>query len=203
MSETINTTPTESYQDSHFTAEQKKVLEGTIRVFNKKGLKFTMSELATELKMSKKTLYKIFDDKDALFFAMVDYLFDGIKESKAQVLNDPTLSTIQKIHKILGVMPDSYRDVDFRQLYMLRDKYPEVYKQVETRLETGWDETIFLLKKGMDEGVVKKTPTFLIKMMLEASIEQFFQRNLLQENDMTYQEALSEVVNIIIYGISE
>ncbi len=51
---------------------KEKILEGTIKVFNQKGLKFTMDDLASELGMSKKTIYTVFKDKDSLFLAMVD-----------------------------------------------------------------------------------------------------------------------------------
>ena len=54
---------------------QKKILEGTLVVFNKKGLKFTMDDLAGQLGISKKTIYTVFRDKEELFLEMVDYLF--------------------------------------------------------------------------------------------------------------------------------
>ncbi len=66
-----------------------------------------------------------------MFLAMVDYMFDSIKESEQQIVEDDALSTVEKIRRILGVIPESYRDVDFRQLYLLKDKYPVIYKQVE------------------------------------------------------------------------
>ena len=67
---------------------KETILEGTIKVFNQKGLKFTMDDIAGELGMSKKTIYTIFRDKESLFLATVDYLFDSVKESEKQVLND-------------------------------------------------------------------------------------------------------------------
>ena len=123
--------------------QQKEViLEGTIKAFNEKGLKFTMDDVAKILGMSKKTIYTVFRDKESMFLAMVDYMFDSIKESEQQIVEDDALSTVEKIRRILGVIPESYRDVDFRQLYLLKDKYPVIYKQVEKRLETGWETTI-------------------------------------------------------------
>lgn len=178
------------------------ILEGTIKAFNQKGLKFTMDDLAGVLGMSKKTIYTVFRDKEELFLTMVDYLFDKIKESERQVLESETLSTKEKIQKVLGVLPESYKDVDFRQLYLLKDKYPKIYKQVEKRLETGWEASIQLIKQGVEEGVIRPVSIPLVKMMLEASVEQFFQRDVLIENQLTYKEALDEVVSIIMNGIS-
>lgn len=180
---------------------REAILEGTLEVFNRKGIKFTMEDIAKALNISKKTIYTVFDDKESLFMAMVDYLFDSIKESERQVLRDERLGTLEKIRKILGVMPESYKNIDFRQLYLLRDKYPAIYARVEERLETGWEGTIVLLEQGMEEGVVRRISIPIVKMMLEASLEQFFQRDILIRNNIGYLEALDEVVNVIVDGI--
>ena len=165
---------------------RESILEGTLKAFNQKGLKFTMDDLAGILGMSKKTIYTVFRDKESLFLAMVDYLFDSIKESERQVL---------------GVLPESYREVDFRQLYLLREKYPNIYKHVEERLETGWETTISLLEQGMKEGVIRPVKIPIVKMMLEAALEQFFQRDILISNGISYQDGLDEVVTILVQGI--
>lgn len=180
---------------------RKMILEGTLRVFNRKGIKFTMDDVARELSISKKTIYTVFADKETMFLAMVDYLFDGIKESEEAVCRDDSLNTTEKIRKILGVMPESYSNVDFRQLYTLKSKYPVIYSHVEERLETGWENTIALLEQGIREGVIRPVRIPIVKLMLEASLEQFFQRDILIRNHITYAQALQEVVDVIVNGI--
>ena len=180
---------------------KETILDGTVRAFNEKGLKFTMDDVAKVLGMSKKTIYKVFRDKESMFYAMVDYMFGSIKEAEREILENDNLSTIEKIRKILGVLPESYKDIDFRQLYLLKDKYPDIYKQVEIRLETGWERTIGLLEQGMREGVIRNVDIPIVKMMLEASLEQFFQRDILIQNEISYADALDEVVDIIVNGI--
>ena len=181
---------------------KETILEGTLEVFRQKGIKFTMDDIAGKLNISKKTIYTVFDDKEDLFIAMVDYLFDSIKVSEEQVMKDESLDTLEKIRRILGVIPESYKNIDFRQLYLLREKYPATYAKVEERLETGWESTIALLEKGMAEGVVRKISIPIVKMMLEASLEQFFRRDILIRNDIGYFAALDEVVNVIVDGIA-
>ncbi len=181
---------------------RESIIEGTIKVFNQKGLKFTMDDLAKVLGMSKKTIYTVFADKEELFFAMVEWIFDSIKEEEKRVLNDESLPTVQKLKVLLGVLPEGYKEVDFRQLYSLKDKYPKIYKQVEIRLETGWEATLELMQQGIAEGVLRPVSLPLFKMMMEASLEQFFQRDILLQSDMTYGEALEEVVNILMDGIT-
>lgn len=184
-----------------FDESKEDIMQACISVFNAKGLKFTMDDVAKACRMSKKTLYLIFNDKEELFLAMVDYLFDGIKESERKVVEDASLSTLDKIRKILGVMPDGYKEIDFVQLYSLKDKYPIIYSKVEERLETGWETSIALIEQGIKEGVIRDIPVPIVKMMLEASVEQFFQRDILVRNKLSYSDSLECVVNIIVDGI--
>lgn len=181
--------------------QKERILKGTIQAFNEKGLKFTMDDLARILGMSKKTIYVEFTDKNSLFLAMVDYLFDGIKESEEEIINNTDIDIVDKITTMLGVLPESYKDIELRQLYMLKDKYPVIYKRVEERFENGWQQTIELLKEAMEEGKVRKVNVDIFKMMMEAAIEQFFQRDILIYNSLSYEEGLKEVVGILMNGI--
>lgn len=181
---------------------RENILENTLQVFNQKGLKFTMDDIAREMGISKKTIYTVFKDKEELFLAAVDYMFDSIKESEQAVLDDGNLSTVGKIRAVLGVMPEGYKEVDFRQLYVLKDKFPKIYAKVEQRLENGWEKIITLIEQGMEEGVIRKVSIPIVKVMMEAALEQFFQRDILIRSGLTYQEALTEVVNILVNGMT-
>lgn len=183
-------------------ALRESILEGTITVFNRKGLKFTMDDIARQLGMSKKTIYTVFADKESLFLDMVDYLFDSIKVSERQVMEDESLGTLEKVRKILGVLPEGYQNIDFRQLYPLKEKYPSTYAKVQERLETGWETTIALLEQGMSEGVIRQVELPLVKLMLEAALEQFFQSDILVRNNISYKDALDQVVDILVDGIA-
>lgn len=124
------------------------ILEATIQAFQKKGLKFTMDDIASLLEISKKTIYTVFPDKNSLVLEMVDYCFSSIKEGEQKVLQDLSLDTVGKIRAILGVLPEGYRELDLRQLYLLKERYPEVYEKVKSRLETGWEEYDFITGTG-------------------------------------------------------
>lgn len=180
---------------------RSRIIEATIKVYNEKGLKFTMDDIAAELSMSKKTIYTVFKDKETLFLEMADYCFDKIKESESAVLADDSLGTFEKIKAILNVLPDGYSDIDFRQLYLLKDKYPLIYKKFEQRLETGWEATIALINQGIEEGVIRPVNITIVKTMFEATLEQFMQRDVLIINKISYAEALNEIVNILMEGI--
>lgn len=181
---------------------RERILEATIKVFNRKGLKFTMDDIATELGISKKTIYAVFKDKESMFFCMVDYCFDKINAHKEMVLQDESLSTVDRVREVLSMLPDGYRDVDFGKLYILKDKYPKIYAKVEERLETGWEGILSLIDKGIEEGSIRPVNVYILKTMMEATLEQFFQRDVLVKNKISYNDALNEVVNILVDGIA-
>lgn len=183
------------------TEVRKEILEGTIVLFNRSGLKFTMDELAALIHRSKKTIYVVFPDKATLLSSMADYVFQSIKETEKEIYSNPNLETVEKLRKLLGAMPEQYQTVDFRKLYVLKDKYPEVYQKVQDGLESGWEPTINLLKKGMKEGKIRRISIPVFKTMFQATLEQFFQRDVLVESGITYNRALEEVVSIMVDGI--
>lgn len=181
---------------------KEEIMQACVVLFNEKGLKFTMDDVSRYCHISKKTMYLIFNDKEELFLAMVENVFDKVKESEREVLADTSLGTEQKLRKLLGVLPEGYADLDFSLLYSLKDKYPTIYKQVEARLESGWEASVELLEQAKREGIVKKEVHIpIVKLMLEASLEQFFQKDVLVKNRISYKVALNEVVNTIVDGI--
>lgn len=177
------------------------IVNATFSVYKKKGFKFTMDDIAKEISISKKTIYNTFRSKDELFIEVVDYFFDKIKQEEKKILRDASLSTDEKLRRIMKVLPDGYRDLDLRQVNIVRDRFPNVYRRIQKRLEIDWENTIYLIQKGVDEGVFKEVNIPLFKMMFQASVEQFFQDDILLEQNMEYAEALNEIVDLLIDGL--
>ena len=183
------------------TEVKRRILEATIQIFNERGLRFTVDELTSSLSMSKKTFYSVFIDKRSLFYEMVDYIFDYIRENKNDVVRSESFDLLTKLRLVLGMLTEKYENIDLSKLYILKDKYPEVYAHVAERLESEWDETIRLLEQGVEEGVLRPFSIPIFEIMMEASLEQFFQRDILVRNGISYKEGLGQVVDILLEGI--
>ncbi len=179
----------------------ERILEGALNVFKAKGPKFTMDDIATEMKMSKKTIYTVFNDKNELMCKMVDFVFDSIKEAEDKVYNDASLFTVDKIRAILAVLPENYYGYDFSAMQQLAEKYPMAYEKLTNRLESGWDKTFELLKQGIAEGVIRDINLPIFKLMYEASVERILIGEFLKDNEMDYPHALSQVVDVMVDGI--
>ncbi|SEQ27907.1 transcriptional regulator, TetR family [Lachnospiraceae bacterium RM5] len=178
-----------------------KILEAAVALYAKKGVKFILDDIAHELRISKKTIYIVFKDKEDLMISMVDYCFNNIKAAEDEILRDDSIDIVEKLRRILQAMPEEYRAMDIRNLYILADRYPRIYKHVSKRLESDWETTIAIIEQGIVENKIKPIDIPIFKSMLEASIEHFFSSDVLIKNGLTYDKALSEVVNILISGI--
>ncbi|MBO7452843.1 MAG: TetR/AcrR family transcriptional regulator [Clostridiales bacterium] len=182
---------------------RSRILDATIIVFDRRGIKLTMADIATEMSISKKTIYKEFESKDELFDAMVDHVFDSIKEREQEIADDPDTDTVEKLRKLLGAMPEKYQGINYQELAPLKEKHPKVYKKIVKRLETGWEATIALLEKGKSEGVIREdADVALIKVMLEATIEKLISGDVLRKRKIKYVDALNQIVDIIVDGIA-
>lgn len=180
---------------------EQRILDAVVDEFNEKGMKFTMDDIAARLRISKKTIYKVYDNKEQMLHAMVDEGFSAIKREEAAIYEDKEADTATKIEKIIIAMPDSLRTVDFRKLQQLKNGYPEIYEYVESRIESGWEKTISIIQQGMDEGVIRRVPVPVIKAMVESTIEEFMSRDILVNNDLGYDDALSAMADILMNGI--
>lgn len=179
-----------------------KIIEGAIVCFRREGIKFKMDDIAEELGMSKKTIYNVFTNKKELITDIADYVFDAIKEEEMRVASEEGLTTIEKLRKVLTAMPEKYASLDYTQFEVLKQKFPTVYREVENRLESGWDLTFSLLEQGIAEGSIKNVNLTMVKVMYQASIEQFFQKDVLKKSGYTYVEALNDITEIILSGIT-
>ena len=180
---------------------KERILEAAIEEFGKKGLKFTMDDIARNLAISKKTVYAVFENKEAMLLELADYCFADIKKNERDILENPDLDVLSKIEKIMIVLPERYQNIGLQNLYQLNEKYPRIYQRVGTYLSTDWDATISLLEQGIAEGKIRPIKIPVLKAMVESTIHGFFSNSILVENSIEYEEALKEMIQIIISGI--
>jgi AcrR family transcriptional regulator len=178
-----------------------RILDEAARLFDSKGIKFTMDDLARSLAVSKKTIYTVFEDKRSIMIETIDRFFDDALAAEEEILRDSSLSTIEQLRMIIGSVPERYTQNDLSQLYVLKEKYPSVYRHWQHSRENYWQGVRDLLNKGMEEGVIRPVSLPIFKTMFQSTIEQFFQNDVLIQNHISYRDALAEVAGILVEGI--
>ncbi len=180
---------------------KEKLMDAVIEAFNEKGLKFTMDDIAKHMGISKRTLYTVVEDKEALFLETMDTVFGEIKKGEREILEDESLDSIEKLKRILIFLPNRYQAVDFRQLYELKDKYPRIYAKLEKRLETDWDATFQIMEQAMEEGRIRRVNLQIFRAVFSGTIEYYLSRRTLEESGIDYEDALRQMLDILMEGI--
>lgn len=180
---------------------RQKCIDCAIQLCSSQGLDFTMSQLAAQLGMSKKTLYVLFDSKEALLLAAVDAMFDAVKADEAKILARQDLSLADKVRQLVVVLPDSYKNLDWSRLQGVEEKYPAVYGRIRQRLESEWEPTLELLRQGMEQGELRPFQPGLLRAVVEGAMEHFLSSDALQREGIGYVQALDGMMDLLMEGI--
>lgn len=179
-----------------------RILDEAAKLFDEKGIKFTMDDLARSLGMSKKTIYTVFRNKRSIMTNTIDRFFDAALAEEQEILSDPNLTLTEQLKRIIGKVPERYVGHDLTQLYILKNKYPSVYRHWHKCRENYWGRAETLIKKGIEQGVVKPISLPILKSMFQHTVEQFFQSDILVKNKISYGDALNEIADILLDGIT-
>ena len=174
-----------------------QILDAAAQLFQAEGLSFTMQQVAAALHISKKTIYTVYSDKEALLIDMVDMLFEKIHRRKAELAALP-LPLEERLRAVIIALPEEYAALDFRQLDALEEKYPAVAARVRRHLETGWEPTMALLEQGIAEKRIRPVNLTVLRRVLTAAFQQLLSG---ANGGSSYAAELDDMMDILMNGI--
>lgn len=180
---------------------KEKIIETAIEEFTKNGLKFTMNDVAKSLGISKKTIYTVFDSKQALMMGIADKYAADFRTMQKEVENNAQLDVVEKLTKILIGLPSRYQNIGLGEMYDLADKYPKVYKRLMQSVNDGWKLAESYIEKGIQEGRICPVSVPIVMAMVEGTVRKFMDSRILVDNGLSYEDGKEEMIRVIINGI--
>ncbi len=180
---------------------EERIINTAIDTFAETGLKFTMDDITKRMHISKKTIYAVYKTKEDMLLSVVDYCFADIKKNEKILAADESLDIVEKIKKVMTVIPDRYTGIGLSNLAGLEEKFPNVYKRVEYYLASDWEGTIALLEQAMEAGAIRKVSIPILKTAFESTIESFLTGDVLVKNEIPYETAMQELIDMLIEGV--
>ena len=178
-----------------------KIINATIDIFREKGVKFTMDDIANKLGVSKRTLYENVDSKECLLNLIVDTVFDSIAEESKQIINDQNIDDIERLKRLLTILPTSFKTIDYTKIYEIRKFYPKIYEKIIDKLDSGWEPTGELINKCIEKGLIKRVNLTLMKSVLIGGIRNLLEDDYLYKENLEYQEVMKDIVDIMFEGL--
>jgi TetR/AcrR family transcriptional regulator, cholesterol catabolism regulator len=112
-----------------------RIVEGASELFKIYGIKsVTMDSLATQLGISKRTIYEVFSDKDDLLMAVLSRMAQKQKEQVRKVL-DESENSIVAIFRMLEINRDYFQDMSLAFQADLKKYHQEVLIKKKDKIE--------------------------------------------------------------------
>ncbi|MFV8337445.1 TetR/AcrR family transcriptional regulator [Flavobacterium sp. RSP29] len=129
-----------------------KIISKAKEMFLKLGFKsITMDDIAGEMCISKKTIYKYFANKELLIEESVQIIHKEVHQLIEEVTSK-NYNAIEENFQIRRMFDDMFKSSETSPIYQLKKHYPEVYKNA---LKFQVEECEFCFRQNIEKGIVQ------------------------------------------------
>ncbi|MBE0570280.1 MAG: TetR/AcrR family transcriptional regulator [Ignavibacteriaceae bacterium] len=182
--------------------DQNKIIELTEEKFFRDGFyKTTMDEIASELKMSKKTIYKFFPSKDDLITAIAKHFMEGVKSKVLPALNSDK-NAIEKLAELNHILAKVSTKVSSKRMDEIRQHFPGLWNEIDSfRTKMMFGNITKVIDQGKAEGLFIDYPTPIIMNTLVSSVRSIVNPDFILNNNFSIAEAALYTFKVVIGGI--
>lgn len=136
---------------------KEKIIENATEMFLNFGFKsVTMDDLASEMGISKKTIYANFENKTKLVEATTHHLFCTISDGIDSILEEKK-EPIEELYAIKAFVMLHLKDEKTSPQYQLQKYYPKIHNTLKVKqFETMQECVIENLERGIKKGVFRE-----------------------------------------------
>ncbi len=183
---------------------RQRIVEVATEYFLKHGFsRVTTDELAEELGMSKKTLYKHFASKEELLRECVQMVMHEFSVKTATIVHDTGLSFIDKLQRLVQMLAAQHARIGKTVLDDMRRNAPQIWKEInEWRSHNILTEFRKFIREGMESGVFRSDiPDILVVTIYLAVVQNVMVPERLNELPFSMQEVYEAIAKIHYEGL--
>jgi AcrR family transcriptional regulator len=183
-------------------AEKTKIVEFASSIFLRDGFhKISMDSIASDLHISKKTIYKYFTSKEALVEAVVLNFISGVSNKIDSVINFEQ-DSLTKALKLFEIMVSLAMKLSDNWLKDVKIHTPELWEMIDDfRTKRAFTALGNIIHQGQEEGMIINKPAELIIHLFVNSIRSIVNPNFLYYQKFNYKEAFQHSFEILFNGI--
>ncbi|ERM82053.1 TetR family transcriptional regulator [Rhodonellum psychrophilum GCM71 = DSM 17998] len=191
---------------------ESKILDISYKLFLKQGYKnTTMDDIAQELAMSKKTLYKHFEGKMELLAAAFEQLKTRLTLKVETLVENRHIPFTVKLKSMLTVIANDLAPINHVLLQDLREHAPEIWKELQDYIrESAFLRFQKLIQEGIEKGFVSANVNkSLIVLVYASAIQNLidptflaqFPKEIKENLNLNTADIFDQVINMIYQGI--
>ena len=134
-----------------------KILQKSTDMFLRLGFKsITMDDIACEMCISKKTIYKYFSNKDILIEESIQAVHKEIRATLNKIAEE-NFNAIEENFEVKRMFREMFKSAESSPIYQLKKHYPEIYDKVLS-MQVSVCEDCFRqnITKGIREGLYRE-----------------------------------------------
>ena len=134
-----------------------KIISKAKEMFLKLGFKsITMDDIACEMCISKKTIYKYFSNKDILIEESIQAVHKEIRATLNKIAEE-NFNAIEENFEVKRMFREMFKSAESSPIYQLKKHYPEIYDKVLS-MQVSVCEDCFRqnITKGIREGLYRE-----------------------------------------------
>jgi AcrR family transcriptional regulator len=181
---------------------RNRILMAAAEEMNIRGIKFTMSDLAKRLNVSKTSLYEHFSSKNELVHNILTTAIQDVRNQEEAISNNSELSIAEKIPALLKVAPTVFGPINNYRLYdELQHHYPDEFQMLKSFRGKQLNRLLSLIAQGIENNAVRPIDMKVLRQLVVSAMNDLFTYHFLSESNMTFPDALSAMSDIIVYGL--
>lgn len=184
--------------------ELKEILYKVRELYMRYGIKsITMDDVASNLGISKKTLYKYVCDKDDLVGKVLDLEIE-LQGTEMNCSRSEGLNAIEQLLMVSKIINSKLKQINPATEYDLRKYYPtHFHRLVKARREHVYSKIIENIRRGKEEGLYRLDLNEDIIAKLQLSrVENIVDNDVFSINEFTSDKFFHEIFVYHIRGIS-
>jgi AcrR family transcriptional regulator len=136
---------------------KEKIIKKATEMFLKLGFKsVTMDDIACEMCISKKTIYKYFHNKEVLIEQGTEIVHQNIHQIINEIVSK-NFNAIEENFEIRKMFKEMFQSIDTSPVYQLKKHYPEIYaKMIANEIEECNAVFTQNIQKGIQQGVYRQ-----------------------------------------------
>jgi AcrR family transcriptional regulator len=144
---------------------KERIIENASTLFFRNGIKsITMSDIANEMGISKRTLYEVFRDKEQLLEECLDFHHAKTDKEIEKLINN-SKNIIDVLMRLYAKNFHQVLSVKFL-VNDLKKYHAHLYRRIEERRKEDMCNFIPFLKKGVEQGLIRNDINFEILLWL-------------------------------------
>jgi len=165
--------------------------------------KVTMEEIATNLGISKKTLYKYYSNKEHILREIINNTKCEIEKYVNKLIEDTETEFVVKLQQFLSFIVMHFGKLTQPLIQDLAKNQPEIWKDIKIfRQKNAYDSFSKLLEQGIKSGIFREDVNSQVAVIIYfASVFEMINLQTLAQLPITANEAYKQIVKIFFQGI--